>query len=169
MQSATDDFKTAVQEAQGNDPPPALATLYKRLYGIGESWRQLGYNAALKSLKIPSNEVISACGAEIAQHQTIADLVTDLIKSCFYDGYALAALSTAEAEAKDIKPPTDPGLAYIGKVVLPSGKTVPIFEPQRPKDRPDINTVEGWTALANGQTVKPLMRYSGGSQAAWTN
>ncbi len=45
-----------------------------------------------------------------------------------------------------------PGLRYVGHVSHPhvsGGKPLPVFEPVAPVDRPSINALEGWTALAN--------------------
>ena len=45
-----------------------------------------------------------------------------------------------------------PGMAHIGDVCHPhvnGGQALPVFMPVSPKDRPDINTLEVWTDLAN--------------------
>lgn len=42
-----------------------------------------------------------------------------------------------------------PGLMQVGEIELePGGPTVPLYDTEPPKDRPSINTLEGWNALA---------------------
>lgn len=51
-----------------------------------------------------------------------------------------------------MNPYDTPGLRYVGHVSHPhvsNGKPLPVFEPVTPEGRPDINTLEGWTALTN--------------------
>lgn len=50
--------------------------------------------------------------------------------------------------------PEIPGCIFAGYTEHPNineGKPIPIFEPITPKDRPDINTLEGWTLTADKQ------------------
>ena len=51
-----------------------------------------------------------------------------------------------------MSPYNAPGLRYVGHVSHPhvsDGKSLPVFEPVAPTGQPDINTLEGWTALTN--------------------
>lgn len=51
-----------------------------------------------------------------------------------------------------MSPYNAPSLRYVGHVSHPhvsDGKPLPVFEPVAPAGCPDINTLEGWTALAN--------------------
>lgn len=41
-----------------------------------------------------------------------------------------------------------PGLVHVGYVEVKSGRWVPLYEPAPTPDKPSINTVEGWNALA---------------------
>ena len=57
-----------------------------------------------------------------------------------------------------------PGLIYVGTIENPKvnhGNPVPLFKPITPKDRPSINTLEGWNALAETQNLLYFRRRYG--------
>lgn len=50
-----------------------------------------------------------------------------------------------------------PGLIYVKTVTNPNvnqGKPVALFEPAAPKDKPSINTAEGWNAMVKAQNLR---------------
>jgi len=47
-----------------------------------------------------------------------------------------------------------PGFLQVGEIELePSGATVPLYDTEPPKDKPSINTPEGWNALAERKGI----------------
>lgn len=53
-----------------------------------------------------------------------------------------------------------PGLCYVGDVSDPHvnhGQSLPMFEPVAPEGRPDINTLEGWNAMADKYNRKAFL------------
>ena len=57
-----------------------------------------------------------------------------------------------------------PGLVYVGSVTpanVNHGDPVPLFEPIRPKDRPSINTPDGWNAMVKAQNLRYFRRRYG--------
>lgn len=57
-----------------------------------------------------------------------------------------------------------PGLHCVGQISHPkvnAGQPVPVFEPVASKDRPDINTMEGWNALADSVNRKSFVHAFG--------
>lgn len=54
-----------------------------------------------------------------------------------------------------------PGLVYVRSIVNPDvnhGDPVPLFEPITPKDRPSINTPDGWNAMVKAQNLRYFRR-----------
>ena len=49
------------------------------------------------------------------------------------------------------KPGLWPGCMQVGDITLEDGSTIPLYEDTPPQDKPSINTLEGWSALAERQ------------------
>ena len=57
-----------------------------------------------------------------------------------------------------------PGLVYVGSIENPDvnhGDPVPLFELITPKNRPSINTLEGWNAMVKAQNLRYFRRRYG--------
>ena len=60
--------------------------------------------------------------------------------------------------------PEIPGCIFAGYTEHPDindGKPFPLFEPIMPKDRPSINTLDGWNAMVNAQNLRYFRRRYG--------
>ena len=57
-----------------------------------------------------------------------------------------------------------PGLRYAGEYSHPQvnhGQPLPVFEPVAPKDRPSINSLEGWKASADAENRRSFISANG--------
>ena len=57
-----------------------------------------------------------------------------------------------------------PGLRYAGEYSHPqvnNGQPLPVFEPVEPKDRPSINSLEGWNAAADAANRRAFVSANG--------
>ena len=57
-----------------------------------------------------------------------------------------------------------PGLRYVGEYSHPQvnhGQSLPVFEPVEPKDRPSINSLEGWNAAADAANRRAFVSANG--------